>query len=98
MGQRKAWIERRLQELDSIFSGSVGGFAVLDNHLHVLVRLDPDEAKGWSDTEVVERWFRLYPPRGSDRKPLPEAKRKRPFSHSLPFVLFLLNPNASARD
>ena len=76
VGERKAWIERRLEELNSIFAVSVGGFAVLDNHLHVLLRLDPDEAKSWSDAEVVERWFRLYPPRGTDRKPLPPAKRK----------------------
>ena len=76
VGERKAWIERRLEELNSIFAVSVGGFAVLDNHLHVLLRLDPDEATGWSDAEVVERWFRLYPPRGTDRKPLPPAKRK----------------------
>jgi len=32
------------------------GFSVLDNHLHVLVRLDADVAKGWSDEEVVRRW------------------------------------------
>ena len=76
VGERKAWIERRLEELNSIFAVSVGGFAVLDNHLHVLLRIDPDEATGWSDAEVVERWFRLYPPRGTDRKPLPPAKRK----------------------
>jgi REP element-mobilizing transposase RayT len=73
-GDRKGWIERRLQKLDGIFAVSVGGFSVLDNHLHVLLRLDSDEAKHWSDEQLVERWFRLYPPRGTDRKPLPAAK------------------------
>jgi hypothetical protein len=29
---------------------------------------------GWSDSEVVERWFRLFPPRGSDRKPMKVSK------------------------
>jgi len=43
---RKSWIEHRLQELAQIFSVAVAGFAILDNHLHVLVRLDPDVAKG----------------------------------------------------
>jgi len=43
------WIEHRLEELADIFAVSVGGFSVLDNHLHVLVRLDPDVANGWSD-------------------------------------------------
>ena len=43
---RKSCIEHRLQELAQIFSVAVAGFAILDNHLHVLVRLDPDVAKG----------------------------------------------------
>jgi hypothetical protein len=46
---RKEWIEKRLEELSQIFAISVGGFSVLDNHLHVLVRLDSDIATGWSD-------------------------------------------------
>jgi hypothetical protein len=41
------------------------------NHLHLLVRLDPDVAKGWSDEEVVRRWGRLFPPRDKARQPLP---------------------------
>ncbi len=44
---REQWIQHRLQELAEIFA--VGGFSVMDNHLHVLVRLDPDLATGWSD-------------------------------------------------
>ena len=55
-GGRKEWIVRRLQELADIFAVAVGGFSVMDNHLHVLVRLDPDVAKGWCDEEVVRRW------------------------------------------
>ena len=71
---RKDWIENRLKELDQIFADSVGGFSLMDNHLHLLLRIDPDVAKGWSDTEVVERWFRLFPRRGSDRKPMKVSK------------------------
>ena len=70
---RKDWIENRLRELDAIFAVSVGGFSLMDNHLHLLLRIDPDTAKGWSDTEVAERWFKLFPPRGADRKPLKVA-------------------------
>ena len=53
---------------------SVGGFSVMDNHLHVLVRLDPDSATGWSDEDVVRRWGRLFPPRDKSRQPLPLSK------------------------
>jgi REP element-mobilizing transposase RayT len=70
---RKEWIERRLEELAQIFAIAVGGFSVLDNHLHLLLRLDPDAANGWSDEEVVRRWGRLFPPRDKSRQPVPAS-------------------------
>ena len=42
LSNRKEWIEDRLEELAQIFAVGVGGFSVMDNHLHVLLRLDPD--------------------------------------------------------
>jgi len=36
-------------DLAEIFSISVAGRSVMDNHLHVLARLDPQVAAGWSD-------------------------------------------------
>jgi hypothetical protein len=71
---RKEWIDRRLEELAGIFAISVGGFSVMDNHLHLLLRLDPEIAGGWTDEEVVRRWGRLYPPRDKSRQPLPVSK------------------------
>ena len=68
---RKDWIDRRLQELGEIFAITVAGFAVLDNHMHLLVRLDPDIATAWADNEVVRRWGQLFPPRDRYRRPLP---------------------------
>ena len=60
---RKQWVEDRIEKLVNSFALSVGGFAILDNHLHVLCRLDPDKAQGWSDEEVVRRWIAVYPPK-----------------------------------
>jgi hypothetical protein len=71
---RQEWIELRLEELASIFAVAVGGFSIMDNHLHVLVRLDPDVATGWTDDEVVRRWGLLFPPRDKSRQPLPVTK------------------------
>src|SRR5208283_2872349 len=68
---RKAWIDQRLRELAEIFAVSVAGFAVLDNHLHVLLRLDPETVAGWSDEDVARRWGRLFPPRNRAREALP---------------------------
>jgi hypothetical protein len=67
---RKEWIENRLEELAEIFAVAVGGFSVMDNHLHVLLRLDPAVAEAWSDEEVVRRWGRLFPPRDKSRQPM----------------------------
>jgi hypothetical protein len=36
-------------------------FAVLDNHLHVVVRTLPDEVKKLSDRQVAIRWLSLHP-------------------------------------
>ncbi len=67
---RKQWIENRLEELAQIFAVAVAGFSVLDNHLHVLVRLDSEVAAGWSDEDVVRRWGKLFPPRDKARQPI----------------------------
>lgn len=63
---RKEWLEHRLELLSENFAVSVGGFAILDNHLHILCRLDPDAAKNWSAEDVVQRWINIYPPKGVD--------------------------------
>jgi REP element-mobilizing transposase RayT len=68
---RKDWIEGRLQELVAIFAIDVCGYSVLDNHLHVVVRLDPDRVKSLSNRELSERWARLYPPRDAEGNAMP---------------------------
>ena len=71
---RKQWFEDGLEELAHIFAVGVGGFSVMDNHVHLLLRLDPEVAAGWSDEEVARRWGRLYPARDKSRQPLPISK------------------------
>ena len=60
---RKQWIRDRLEELAGIFGLDVMAFAVMSNHLHVVVRTRPDVVKGWSDDEVAQRWWNLFPQR-----------------------------------
>jgi len=49
---------------------------VLDNHQHLLVRLDPALGDGWSDEEVVRRWGRLFPPHDKARQAMPVAENR----------------------
>jgi REP element-mobilizing transposase RayT len=60
---RRSWIEERLLELADIFAAGVYAYAVMSNHVHVVLRVDPDAAQAWSDEEVATRWVRLFPAR-----------------------------------
>ena len=42
---RKQWIEDRLKELVGVFAVELAGFAVMDNHLHLLVQLDSKKSR-----------------------------------------------------
>ena len=74
---RKEWIRSRLEELAGILALDVMSFAVLSNHLHVVVRTRPDLVKSWSDEEVALRWWRLFPQRRDGNGRAPEDQRPR---------------------
>lgn len=57
---RRGWIEDRVRVLSSLFSIDLCAYAVMSNHYHLVVRLDPTEPEGWSDDEVVARWTALF--------------------------------------
>jgi hypothetical protein len=58
---RKDWIQQRLMHLATAFAIDVGGYAVLDNHFHTVLRTHPERADRWSPQQVVRRWFRVFP-------------------------------------
>ena len=57
---RRGWIEDRLQVLSSLFSIELCAYAVMSNHYHLVVKLNPSESDGWSDNEVLQRWTALF--------------------------------------
>lgn len=63
---RKAWVEARILELGAIFAVAVYAYAVMSNHVHVVVYVDPDAARAWTDDEIGARWARLFPIRLPD--------------------------------
>ena len=58
---RKAWLEERLQYLSKCFAAEVAGYAVMSNHVHVIVRMDAAMASTWSAVDVARRWASVYP-------------------------------------
>ncbi len=67
---RKVWVHQRLKFLAQVFWIDVGGYAVMDNHVHMLLRNRPDLSQPASPREVAYRWLLLYPKR-RDAKGLP---------------------------
>ena len=57
---RRGWIEDRVRVLASLFSIELCAYAVMSNHYHLVVKLNPSEANRWSDDEVLERWTALF--------------------------------------
>jgi hypothetical protein len=63
---RRDWIREQLQRLASIFAIDVCGYAVMSNHLHVIVRGRPDLVRNWSDEDVALKWCKLFPSRETE--------------------------------
>ncbi|GAB0147267.1 hypothetical protein McPS_00070 [Marichromatium sp. PS1] len=57
---RRGWVELRLRQLAGVFAIDVAAYAVMSNHVHLVVRVDANRAAGWSDTEVLRRWRCLF--------------------------------------
>lgn len=58
---RRQWIEDRILELADSFAVSVYSYAVMSNHFHVVVHVDPTATSSWSDQEVARRWLKAFP-------------------------------------
>ena len=60
-------------QLAGLFGVEVCDYAVMSNHLHIVLRNRPDVARQWSDDEVAIRWRKLFPQRdeltGEPREP-----------------------------
>jgi REP element-mobilizing transposase RayT len=57
---RKTWIRNRLEALAAIFGIEVVGFALMSNHLHVILRNRPDLTSDWTPEEIARRWRKTF--------------------------------------
>ncbi|HMN97724.1 MAG TPA: hypothetical protein PKC43_13080 [Phycisphaerales bacterium] len=65
---RQAWIVRRLRTLCDAFAIDVVSLAVMDNHLHLILRTLPELINAWSDREIAFRWLLVRPRLGRRRR------------------------------
>lgn len=57
---RRDWIRTRIFELSEIFSIGICSYAVMSNHLHVVLRVNQEQALEWDEHEVASRWLALF--------------------------------------
>ena len=57
---RRQWIVDRVKLLSTVFAVDLCAYAIMSNHYHIVVKLESEAAKNWSDHEVAERWCQLF--------------------------------------
>lgn len=81
---RKTWVEARIALLASCFAADILAYAVMSNHLHLVVHIDPTQVAAWDDDTIVDRWLKLFPP-SNDCPNAFEQKRRR-ILEDLPYL------------
>ncbi|MBK8069317.1 MAG: hypothetical protein IPK27_17320 [Rhodanobacteraceae bacterium] len=56
---RWQWVEDRLAQLAELYVVSIWAYAVMSNHLDVVIEMHADVARDWGPDEVAARWLRL---------------------------------------
>jgi hypothetical protein len=57
---RRGWISDKIKSLSQVFAIDVAAYAVLNNHYHVVLRVDQEAATTWSSCEVIHRWSEFF--------------------------------------
>ncbi|KGJ90962.1 transposase [Colwellia psychrerythraea] len=57
---RRTWIEKRIFQLSDVFSIDVCAYAVMHNHLHLVLHVNTEQMRSWSTEEILNRWHQLY--------------------------------------
>ena len=57
---RRQWVEDRLLLLADVFCIDVCAYAVMNNHTHVVLRINKEKAEALSTQEVIGRWLKLF--------------------------------------
>jgi len=57
---RRGWLEEKLLQLPEVFAIDIAAYAIMINHYHVVLHINAQRGKSWSDKEVAERWHLLF--------------------------------------
>jgi len=68
---RRDWVRDRIRAAAASFAVDVLAYAVMSNHLHIVVSTEPGRVTAWTAREVAERWAIAHPRTGADGAPVP---------------------------
>jgi len=57
---RRQWIVDRLKALVQAFAVDICAYAIMNNHFHLVIKIQREQALDWSRDEVIERWTQLF--------------------------------------
>ena len=57
---RRQWIIDRIKLLCSVFAVDLCAYAIMNNHYHIVVRINSEQVAEWSDEEVAKRWMQVF--------------------------------------
>ena len=57
---RRGWVEKRTLFLSSVYAIDLCAYAVMSNHVHVVLKVDEKSANSLSMREVLIRWHKLH--------------------------------------
>ncbi|NKB35073.1 MAG: transposase [Pseudomonadales bacterium] len=58
---RKQWLVTRIKQLSAQFAIDVCAYAIMSNHYHLVLFVNEEKAKNWSDEEVIRHWTAIFP-------------------------------------
>lgn len=88
---RRDWIESRLKLLSEAFAIDIVSYAVMQNHYHVILHVNPTEAASWNAEEVKTRWKTVVKLNSATVYPLEEIQRWRENLQSISWFMRFMN-------
>ncbi|MDD9888794.1 MAG: transposase [Gammaproteobacteria bacterium] len=58
---RRQWLVTRIKQLSAQFAIDVCAYAIMSNHYHLVLFVNQDKVRNWSDAEVIRHWTALFP-------------------------------------
>jgi len=67
---RRGWVRDLIRDASAAFAIDVLAYAIMSNHLHLVVRTDPSRVADWSAWDVTQRWAIAHPRTGHHGEPI----------------------------